>query len=235
MLSREEAQGKQRAGGDSAAKMPSLSRLARVWSHRKTPEHELYHLTPGGQEQPLTRVPFNRWGDRRQLPFQPGAIFQRTSAVSCYQLTLTAARGWRTGRWKERGRKHHQHPLHLQPDFHYTLPATLLCTLIQHPIIWLMLLLANYLLLFTQTTANWVQLLTVYSLISKNSLLVLWPPQETMLPHSHIFVLSPPAWQSTVVEMTLCNLQGRPWEDLKLQVGFLGMFTLLCKKTWPRH
>ena len=73
--------------GHSSAKMPSLSRLAWVWSHRKTLEHELYHLTPRGQEQPLTRVPLNRWGDRRQLLFQPRAIFQRTPAVSCYQLT----------------------------------------------------------------------------------------------------------------------------------------------------
>ena len=151
--------------GHSAAKMPSLSRPAWVWSHRKTLEHELYHLTPGGQEQPLTRVPFNRWGDRRQLLFQPRAISQRTPAVSCYQLTLTAARGWRVGRWKERGRKYQQHPLHLLSDFHYTLPAALLWALIQLPIIWLMLMLANYLLLFTQTTANWVRLLTVYSLI----------------------------------------------------------------------
>ena len=176
-------------------------------------------------------------GGIEDAAIEPRAIFQGQPAVSCYQLALTAARGWRIGRWKEWGRKHQRHPLHLQSDFHYILPATLTWALIQHPIIWLILMLAKYLLLFTHTTANWVRLLIVSSLISKNKLLVLWPPKKACSPivTSLCCLFLHGFNQSIAIEMTLCNLQGRPWGDLTLPVCLLGMFALLCKKTWPRR
>lgn len=74
-----------------------------------------------------------------------------------------------------------------------TLPITFTQALIQHPILRLILKLTIYLLLSTYTTANLVQPLIFYCLLSRNNFLVVWPPINHASLQSCL-VKSPPTW-----------------------------------------